>query len=1556
MGIHQLKVFLKKFIALCTIAFVLCSLASNVFGQTTTIGSCASPNQTLSAFASYTAANSNANYAKQSISFSPAAESGTIITYEMINSGSTGSLGFVLSDNSALIKNGVGSNTSCIDNTLRSIRLFPVSNSGGCVWANGILKSADSVNTSSYSNPEFYNLTPNTDYIVMVETTIPPATNDSCAVSAQYLTAYTVPAQTSTSCSTCATATCAAISASGKTAAAAHTALTTAYSSNSAPAIGPMVHHGETKTVCVPVTVLPGSVTLGLDQFYDLYSGSCGSSSQELITYSLTQNCGSAIAPTRTNVNSVQSGFNPEWDGLAAGNYVICITTNLINAAACDSVQVNQIGYYNVVPATVAVVCPKKTVFNKLNWPDAPGFPAFPTTGFNCKTAPDSIFQSLEANLKSGDVQGFPGFYMDMPSYTSKTSVEVSVNGVPFDYYGPNGTAPGGNVINWGAYPGANTEVYLPAGASITINICDATLPAMAYKIYDYTTGQLVAQGTTSSTNTCTVVSFTLGNPTMSWTLDGSTNGITNLNNGGAILTDPGALTPGKHTIVYTYSNNLTCSLKDSTTITVAGPAVSVSALVNPPCNASTGGFTMTASGSTSPYTFSTDNGTNYKSGGTATTDVVNTLGGGTYTVSTKDANGCVSATQTVTLTSPGGPVATAITPANLALNCTNTSGVVSEGATATAGYTYAWSGSSGGVVSGANTFQATVNDSGTYTVTITNAGGCATSTTVKVTLDKTQPTLNSITPPVISCSNATSTFTASSNAASPSYAWAGTGITSGTTSASVTVNAAGQYTVTVTDGTNGCSTTTAATVTGNNTKPTINAISPPVINCTNTTSTFTASSNAASPSYAWAGTGITSGTTSASVTVNAAGQYTVTVTDGTNGCSTTTAATVTGNNTKPTINAISPPVINCTNTTSTFTASSNAASPSYAWAGTGITSGTTSASVTVNAAGQYTVTVTDGTNGCSTTATATVTGNATLPTATVPANGPVINCKSANSSFIVSTNATSPTYVWAGTGITSGTSNAAVTVNAAGQYTVTVTDGTNGCSTTAAVSVSSNLAAPTVAALGSYSLTCADQAVGIAITASASTTDANAGSLSYAWSGAGTSGATNAATVTVKAANTYSLVVTDTANGCPSPTATALVTLSGTAPTLTAISPSPVNLTCTDTSFTLVELPSDSVGTLSYSWTGTAGAIKASTVTNTKYLTIDAPGTYTVQVTDAGNGCSAPIAITVTQSPNNLALDTATVPANCSDLAGSATVTVTAGTAAAYTWSAGANGATTNIASNIASGTYTVTVSDNNGCTRTAGFKVSQAPVAFKVAAQQLFSANCAYLGVDTVIITSGTVSQPVFAWPDGTVNRHDTALFPGSYVVTVTDKSNGCVQTASVTITADTLPPAVSITPAMQVVELGKSVTLLASGNALAYEWDNGDTNRTNTITPLADSTIWLYAIGSNFCLDSASAIIKIEIPCHTYFLPTAFSPNGDGENDVLYVKCDPTCVASFDLRIFDRWGEEVIEITDPTQGWDGTFRNKPLEPAVYMYYFTIAFDDGTKYSKTGNITLVR
>ena len=1334
---------------------------------------------------------------------------------------------------------------------------------------------------------------------------------------------------------------------------------------------GPELAPGESFSVCIPVTVSSTTTSIGFIQITATGPGTCLDTSEEVITYTLCKSgqCGTPIAPTRTNAANYLSGFNPEWDGLEAGNYVLCYTMNVISTAQCSAVQPKAIGYYAVMPSAAAPPastvqpCPVSTTFSKVDLTDivSGNFPKFTTTGFNCKSPTDSIFQSLEATTDSETVQALTGYYMFLNSVNSTTSIDIYVNNNGYAHYGA-GATPAGELNLGTLSPGAQNdyEPWLPAGAAISIKVCDSrATTSMAYWVYDYATNLLIQHATiTPASGNCQTINFTLSAPSMTWTIDGSTANITSLNDGGAYF-NPALLSPGSHTIQYTFTNtNIggNCTFTNSTKITVAGPKIAVTAPVNPPCGASTGGFTITASGSTSPYTFSIDDGATYKSGGTATKDVVNTLAAGTYTVFAEDKNGCTSRDTTITLTSPGGPVATAITPANLALNCTNTSGVVSEGATATAGYTYAWSGSSGGVVSGANTFQATVNDSGTYTVTITNAGGCTTSTTVQVTLNKTQPTLNSITPPVISCSNATSTFTASSNAASPSYAWAGTGITSGTTSASVTVNAAGQYTVTVTDGTNGCSTTTAATVTGNNTKPTINAISPPVINCTNTTSTFTASSNAASPSYAWAGTGITSGTTSASVTVNAAGQYTVTVTDGTNGCSTTTAATVTGNNTKPTINAISPPVINCTNTTSTFTASSNAASPSYAWAGTGITSGTTSASVTVNAAGQYTVTVTDGTNGCSTTATATVTGNATLPTATVPANGPVINCKSANSSFIVSTNATSPTYVWAGTGITSGTSNAAVTVNAAGQYTVTVTDGTNGCSTTAAVSVSSNLAAPTVAALGSYSLTCADQAVGIAITASASTTDANAGSLSYAWSGAGTSGATNAATVTVKAANTYSLVVTDTANGCPSPTATALVTLSGTAPTLTAISPSPVNLTCTDTSFTLVELPSDSVGTLSYSWTGTAGAIKASTVTNTKYLTIDAPGTYTVQVTDAGNGCSAPIAITVTQSPNNLALDTATVPANCSDLAGSATVTVTAGTAAAYTWSAGANGATTNIASNIASGTYTVTVSDNNGCTRTAGFKVSQAPVAFKVAAQQLFSANCAYLGVDTVIITSGTVSQPVFAWPDGTVNRHDTALFPGSYVVTVTDKSNGCVQTASVTITADTLPPAVSITPAMQVVELGKSVTLLASGNALAYEWDNGDTNRTNTITPLADSTIWLYAIGSNFCLDSASAIIKIEIPCHTYFLPTAFSPNGDGENDVLYVKCDPTCVASFDLRIFDRWGEEVIEITDPTQGWDGTFRNKPLEPAVYMYYFTIAFDDGTKYSKTGNITLVR
>lgn len=88
--------------------------------------------------------------------------------------------------------------------------------------------------------------------------------------------------------------------------------------------------------------------------------------------------------------------------------------------------------------------------------------------------------------------------------------------------------------------------------------------------------------------------------------------------------------------------------------------------------------------------------------------------------------------------------------------------------------------------------------------------------------------------------------------------------------------------------------------------------------------------------------------------------------------------------------------------------------------------------------------------------------------------------------------------------------------------------------------------------------------------------------------------------------------------------------------------------------------------------------------------------------------------------------------------------------------------------------------------------------------------------------------------------------------------------------------------------------------------------------------------------------------------FFVPTAFSPNGDNNNDLLHVI--GAGIKEFDLSVYDRWGELVFRTTEKNEGWDGTFKGSPLDAAVFVYYFSATMDDGSKITEKGNITLVR
>ena len=90
------------------------------------------------------------------------------------------------------------------------------------------------------------------------------------------------------------------------------------------------------------------------------------------------------------------------------------------------------------------------------------------------------------------------------------------------------------------------------------------------------------------------------------------------------------------------------------------------------------------------------------------------------------------------------------------------------------------------------------------------------------------------------------------------------------------------------------------------------------------------------------------------------------------------------------------------------------------------------------------------------------------------------------------------------------------------------------------------------------------------------------------------------------------------------------------------------------------------------------------------------------------------------------------------------------------------------------------------------------------------------------------------------------------------------------------------------------------------------------------------------------------------NNYFLPTAFSPNHDGLNDVLYVRGNG--IRDIAFSIYNRWGEKVFESHKISDGWDGTFKGKPLGSAVFVYRLELIFTNGDHTTSKGNVTLIR
>jgi gliding motility-associated-like protein len=171
----------------------------------------------------------------------------------------------------------------------------------------------------------------------------------------------------------------------------------------------------------------------------------------------------------------------------------------------------------------------------------------------------------------------------------------------------------------------------------------------------------------------------------------------------------------------------------------------------------------------------------------------------------------------------------------------------------------------------------------------------------------------------------------------------------------------------------------------------------------------------------------------------------------------------------------------------------------------------------------------------------------------------------------------------------------------------------------------------------------------------------------------------------------------------------------------------------------------------------------------------------------------------------------------------------------------------------------------------------------------------------------------------------------------------------------------------PVLQISETDESCTgngdgiidIIVSGGTTPYSylWNTGDISP--NLNNLTEGTYYLTVSDANSCVDVGMGILyDPNIECDGVIphavVPNAFSPNNDGENDVLFVRGEG--IASLVFVVYDRWGEKVFETQDENIGWDGTFRGQKLDPGVFAYYLRVIFVDATEKIEKGDITLVR
>ncbi|MEO8151228.1 MAG: T9SS type A sorting domain-containing protein [Bacteroidia bacterium] len=766
--------------------------------------------------------------------------------------------------------------------------------------------------------------------------------------------------------------------------------------------------------------------------------------------------------------------------------------------------------------------------------------------------------------------------------------------------------------------------------------------------------------------------------------------------------------TAASYTVTITGSNG--CTNTSSKTLIVANPSCTI-----------TGSFGICPGNSTqwcapaglTSYLWSTG----------ATTQCVTLSTIGNYTVTVTDANGCTnSCSKSVTVSS---------TPACSITGNTSVCGSGNVQWCAPAGLTYYWS-------TGTTTQCATFNQAGAYSLIVTNAGGCTSSCSQTFVVNA-NPTC-SITGNASVCSGSSTQWCAPVGLTS--YLW-----NTGATTQCINVSAVGNYTVTVTNA-SGC-TSSCSKILAVNANPACSITG-------NTSVCFGNSTQWCAPSglssYLW-----NTGATTQCITVSATGYYTVTVTNA-GGCTSSCSQILVLSGSIPTCTITGNSTI-CNGSSTQWCAT--AGMTSYSWS-----TGATSQCITVSAAGNYTVQITNA-SGCTCPCLKTLAVSGSAPTCSITGSGAI--CTGSSTQWCAPSGLTS--YLW-----NTGATTQCITVSTAGNYTVTVTNA-SGCSSSCSQALV-NGTAPV----------CSITGIGNVCPGSSTQWCAPAGLASYLWSTGGTTQC-----ITLSTEGSYTVTVTN-ANGCTNSCSKTLG--AAVAPTCNI---SGAQIVCSGSSNQWCATS----GLASYLWSNGA---------TTQCISLNIAGNYTVTVTKT-NGCTSTCSKFATNT--NLFCSITGNGAICS---GSAHFCAPANLIS-YSWS---TGATTQCITTSAVGIYTVTLTHADGCTASC--------------TTSLAGTNPICLITGNGAICSGSSTQwcaptglASYLWNTGATTPCISVSTSGTYTVTVTDYggcSNSCNKTLVVNPT-----PVCSITGNGGVCS-GSSTQWCAPAGMASYSWSTGATTQCASI----------------------------------------------------------------------------------------------------------------------------